>query len=58
MLGLEERLLSSIKEKSFAMVIGLPQVKRIERSSQLVLCDKFVNCVTKIKMAPNELLCC
>jgi hypothetical protein len=39
-------------------VIGLPQVKRIERSSQLVLCDKFVNCVTKIKMAPNELLCC
>jgi hypothetical protein len=58
MLGLEERLLSSIKEKSFAMVIGLPQVKRIERSSQLVLCDLFVNFVTNIKKATNELLCC
>jgi hypothetical protein len=54
MLGLEERLLSSIKEKSFAMVIGLPQVKRIE--TQLVVCDLFVNCVTNIKKATNELL--
>ena len=56
MLGLEERLLSSIKEKSFAMVIGLPQVKRIE--TQLVVCDLFVNFVTNIKKATNELLCC
>jgi hypothetical protein len=30
MLGFEERLLSSIKEKSFAMVLGLPKVKRCE----------------------------
>jgi hypothetical protein len=49
MLGLEERLLSSIKEKSFAMVIGLPQVKRIERSTQLVICNFFVNFVTNLK---------
>lgn len=52
MLGLEERLLSSIKEKSFAMVIGLPQFKRKERSTQLVVCDLFVNFVTNLKRLP------